>query len=97
MVLLALFNYNNFDNYLASRLYKIDNNIEGQNRTKSKGIAIKPPRWCNIYEYLLDMTPDCLRCKRCKKSKKMESLEIARIQMAEEINILEIIKSRRYF
>ena len=27
----------------------------------------------------------------------MESIELARAQMAEEINIVEIIKSRRYF
>ena len=79
MVFIALFNYNNFDNYLASRLYRIDNNAEGQNQTKSKGVTIKPTRWCNIYEYLLDISPNCLKCKKCRKTKKMESLEIARI------------------
>ena len=79
MVLLALFNYNNFDNYLASRLYKIDNNEEGQEYVKSNRVSIKPPRWCNIYEYLLDTIPDCLKCKTCRKTKKMESLEIARM------------------
>ena len=58
-----------------------------------------PTKWCNIYEYLLDIIPDMFKCGKCncRKTKKMESIELARAQMAEEINIVEIIKSRRYF
>ena len=31
------------------------------------------------------------------KTKRMKSIEMARSKMAEEINIVEIIKSRRFF
>ena len=106
-----IFNHNNFDNYLASRLYKVkvkedsdsgDNSSNGDTKTSSStnsGTFLEPTKWCNIYEFLLDSIPSRLKCKKCnncRKTKKMENIEQARIQMAEEINIVEIIKSQRY-
>ena len=94
-----LWNHNNFDNYLASRLYKIADETENQSNFKNASVSfISPTKWCNIYEYLLDAIPSCLKCKKCncRKTRTMEAIELARIQMDEEINIVEIIKSRRY-
>ena len=96
---LVLWNYNNFDNYLASRLYKIKDDSDCQIDDKYAAKFIDPTKWCNICEFMFDVIPSCLKCKRCKcrKSRKMESVEQARVLMDEEINIVEIIKSRRYF
>ena len=106
---LVLWNHNNFDNYLASRLYKIQDDTDSQSdvqntrlSTGSKtpvGSFIEPTKWCNIYEYMLDAIPNCLKCKKCscRKTRTMQSIEQARVQMDEEINIVEIIKSLRYF
>ena len=84
-MLLVFWNHNNFDNYLASRLYKISDELNDKeanfiNSEKDKSSFIEPTKWCNVYEYLLDIFPDCLKCRccNCKKSKKMESIEQAR-------------------
>ena len=99
MGLLVLWNYNNFDNYLASRLYKIEDDSFGSfSSDHKKSSFLRPTICCNWYEYLLDI-PCCSRCcKKCKcrKTEQMKSIEKARIQMSKEINIVEIIKSRRY-
>ena len=99
MGLLVLLNYNNFDSYLASRLYKIQDNSDGQIDNIKASSSIEPTKWCNVYEFILDAIPGCLKCKKCKckKTRKMESREQARALMNEEINIVDIIKSRRYF
>ena len=60
MALLVLWNHNNFDNYLASRLYKIQDHSESEtanSESKNSGHFIEPTKWCNIYEYLLDAIP----------------------------------------
>ena len=94
-----IFNHNNFDNYLASRLYKVkdESDIDSSpGGDSNSGYFLEPTKCCNIYEYLLDTIPSrfkCKRCNNCRKTRKMEDIEQARIQMAEEINIVEIIKS----
>ena len=79
MGILVLLNHNNFDNYLASRLYKIKNNTntDSQSYAKNATLSIKPTKWCNTCEFILDAIPNCLKCKRCKfrKTRKMESIE----------------------
>ena len=100
--ILVIFNHNNFDNYLASRLYKVKDDSESDSSPggdSNSGFFLEPTKFCNIYEYMLDTIPSRLKCKRCnncRKPRKMEDIEQARIQMAEEINIVEIIKSQRY-
>ena len=76
MGILVLWNHRNFDNYLASRLYKIQDNTDGPGDAKNSASLIKPTKWCNIYEFIIDAIPSCLKCKRCKfkKTRKMESI-----------------------
>ena len=67
MMLLVFWNHNNFDNYLASRLYKISDELDDKepnfiNSEKNISSFIKPTKWCNVYEYLLDIIPDKLKC-----------------------------------
>ena len=58
-IFLGIWNYNNLDNYMASRLYKAQ-------RTSSDGSSpvteIRPTRYLNICEWLYDHVPDCMRC-----------------------------------
>ena len=55
---------------------------------------IKPTRFCNIFEYLMDLLPKKIIC--CNKNRSQRMIEKARQDMEQEINIVEIIKSRRY-
>ena len=91
-MLLSIWNYNNFDNFLVSRLFKARKIVNGEELTKK----LEPPLFLNIVEWLIDSSPKCLRCKRCcKKSERLRELELAREKLNNEINIIEIVKSRR--
>lgn len=93
-LVLGILNYNNFDNYMASRLYKADRN-SGQMAARSKHEEMEPTRWMNFFEWLLDLTPRFLRCQCCRKSQRMQEMEVAREKLAQEVNIVEIVRSRR--
>ena len=104
-VLIALWNFNSFDNYLVSRLYKIKlpklvNNEENEKQTVQKGffdqseyINLSKYPYCN--EFLRSLFPK--RCTCCKRSREENSMSLARLQLEKELNIMEIVKSRRYF
>ena len=102
---LAFWNYNHFDNFMVSRLYKIYKpNLEHKFRKKSKAFKqskfMKPRFLFNPKEYCRDLVPTtCLNCRLCKKCCEPNRLDgafqKARIKMLQEINIIEIIKSRR--
>ena len=90
-IFLGIWNHNNFDNYLASRLYK----IQPFDEDDSRGEEIKPTRFFNVCEWLYDLVPSCLRCRCFHKTHRMIGIEKAREQLANEINIVEIVRSRR--
>ena len=46
-ILIGVWNYSNFENYLASRLYKIKNG--------PVDLIIQPPRLLNFFEFFIDM------------------------------------------
>ena len=58
-IFLSIWNYKNLDNYMASRLYKVQ-------RDSSDGSSpvteIKPTFFLNFYEWLYDQVPNCMRC-----------------------------------
>ena len=80
-ILLSIWNYNNFDNYLASHLYKVKRDNESAKEvtkteaegegTRSSEEEIKPTLLCNFYEWMFDLMPSFLQCnhKCCKKTK----------------------------
>ena len=70
-IILSIFNYNNFENYLASRIYIVQRSATGNVS------EIKPTRFLNFYEWLYDLIPRFLRCNCCNKTKKMQEMEIA--------------------
>ena len=69
--MLMIWNHNNFDNYLASRLYRIKVHSKDQSNSKDETAYIKPTKYCNFVEYLIDSMPDYLKCISCKKTRKM--------------------------
>ena len=97
-VLIYVWNYNHFDNYLTSHLFKVekkdaDNPLYKNDYERSDFITLT--RCCNIWHYLVDLT--CVRCDCWRKSRRQRGINKAREQMQQEINILEMVKSRRYF
>ena len=95
---LAAWNYKHFDNFMAAALFKIKMEQPGASSKGNDGSIqmIRPTSYCNILEFLIDMIPSFCSCKACsRKSVRMRRIEKARREMAKEINIVEIIKSRR--
>ena len=101
-VFLHFWNYKNFQNYMASRLFKIQERITSSKDKRKKsfqaiGEFIKPTRFCNIGHFLMDLVPHkCRRCC-CRKTRAQRCIDNALSIMDDEINIVEIVKSRRYF
>ena len=91
-MLLEIWNYNNFDNFLVSRLYKVRRVVDNEETVSQ----MEHNHFSNINEWFLDSLPKCMRCKKCcRKSVKLKELELARLKLSREINIIEIVKSRR--
>ena len=75
---LAVFNYKNFDNYMASRLFKIKNKDsdtrkvqidDGNDLEEDSSLPIVPTRYCNFLSYLHDLLPEKLK-KVCKNNRR---------------------------
>ena len=93
---MAFWNYNYFDNYMASRLYKTYSPKEERKESE----FMKPWPFFNQKEYCQSLLPECLLkrlCRCCRQSRKERAFQIAREKMIKEISIIEIIKSRRLF
>ena len=59
---IGVWNYKHFDNYMASKLFKVH-----KNGSKEKAKPIGPPRYFNIVERLMDLLPRRLLC--CRRSR----------------------------
>lgn len=90
------------DNYLVSKLFRLkqppsesDNERPGGKPSK-KATHLKPRICYNPKEFLRDLIPSCCRCCKCCKPNRLErGFEKARDLLEDEVNIVEIIKSRR--
>mmetsp|Transcript_36663 Transcript_36663/g.48146 ORF Transcript_36663/g.48146 Transcript_36663/m.48146 type:complete len:240 (-) Transcript_36663:585-1304(-) len=97
-IFIAFWNYNNFSNYMVTRLYKME-----KSDAKKKIYANYDDRSEFIYarcasnqrDALCDKLPSCFQC--CRSNARDKSIEMARKKLEKESNIIEIIKSRRYF
>lgn len=94
-------NFNSFDNYMVSRLFKInkpEDDIDSDDEYFNQSNYIKQGSFPYFKECLVSCTPKC--CKRsrcCKKSRHLVAMEMAREKLDKEINIIEIVKSWRFF
>ena len=96
------FNFNNFDNYMVSRLFKVKKIDAKTNKSNSyfqRADFIDPSNYHNCLEYFIDKIP-CLKryycCKCCRKDRAQRGMDKARKYIQKEINIVEIIKKLRY-
>ena len=83
-ILLSVLNYNFLDGYLVSRLFKTDS------------IALTAYSMCEgIQVYCIGLLPRKLVC--CKKKSKQVAMEKARAALRKEVDIVRLIRSRRFF
>ena len=96
--LIAIWNYNYFDNFMVTRLYKIQKPKDDEGKISKSIDYMVPPKLYNPKEYFKSLLPSFLKrvCQRCCKPNRLErGFEKARKKMSQETNIIEIIKSRR--
>ena len=98
-ILLVALNHEHLENYMASRLYKLKK-VDGHDRTKYKrhfdrSDFFQPTKFANLLNYIVDILP--ARCVCCSKHRKRLGMEQARAALAKEIDIIELIKQRRFF
>ena len=104
--ILTFWNYNNFDNHMVTRLFKLYKpNVDSESKMDIKTVFtqsefMRPRFLYNPKEYCKDLVPSFLSCGCASKyfgaSRLERGFEKAREKMLKEINIIEIIKSRRY-
>ena len=98
-IIVSAWNYVAFDNYMVSRLFKIKKPADKIDATmdffrRSDFIHI---RWMpNLRLWLLSFLPKSW-ANRFIKSRRERALQRARERLDREINIIEIVKSWRYF
>ena len=81
--LMTISNYNMFDNFMVSRLYKLENASLNTRHIKNKfeqSTYMKGHNLSNPKDYFIDLMPNCFRCcvKRCKKDRLEAGFEKAR-------------------
>ena len=94
----AIWNYQAFDNFMVSRLFKIKrpkDEIDDGAGFFSQSDYIKLSITPNLGNWLLSLIPKCCLC--CKDSRRERALQMARTKLDKEVNIIEIVKSWRYF
>ena len=89
--IIGLLNYNHLESYIASRLFKISE----KNPNMKKSTSFTASKYGNLAEYTLDAIPTCLVC--CKKPKRYRAIQKARAALVKEIDVLELVKSIRFF
>ena len=98
---LAFWNFNYFDDWMITRLYKMkkrDTELQPGQSTWQRSTFAQPGLMSNPADCICDYFPKFLRCCTCcGPSRKTRYFETAREQLEREINIIEIVKSRRYF
>lgn len=93
--LLTLFNYNHFDTYMASRLFKIQKvDADSHTRFFDKSDFFHPSKVSNVRQCCMDYLPKRVQC--CKKNRKEVGIEIARKTMEQETDIIELMKTLRF-
>ena len=98
-IIIGILNYNNFDNHMAAKLYKMHAHSKdckcGLDIKTDKKLCLVPPKICNMRDYFTAQLPFLQIC--CKTDRKKRALDRARHQLQKEINIIEIIRLRRIF
>lgn len=94
----AQWNYDSFDNHMVSRLFKIkkpEDEISPEEEYFARSSFIQYDGLPFCFNWMLSLLPKCCHC--CKRSRKQIALQMAREKLNKEINIIEIVKSWRYY
>ena len=67
MLILSAFNHNNFDSYMAQRLYKLEKEFKSGPAEQDHTEFFSPSKTGNIKEYLMDALPKKWVC--CRKTR----------------------------
>ena len=98
---MAAWNFNFFDNHMVTRLYKMEKSEADKQVYKKyfeRSDFMHPRKLYNPREYLLSKVPKKFKCCACCRPSRLEKgFERGRELLTKETNIIEIIKSRRYF
>ena len=90
-------NYHHFDSFMASHLYKIKKPEDEEQKSKThfeRSDFFKPGKCRNLCNYMQDSLPNWLKC--CKETRQERAIKKAITEMDKEINIIDIVKSRRF-
>ena len=96
----GLWNYNNFDNIMVSKLYRMkadggeDLSQQSSEKAYKSSEAFVPARMPNCDDLLRSCLPSCLFCY--KPSRKNRAFNKAREVLSKEVNVYEVIQLRRY-
>ena len=96
----GLWNYNYFDNVMVSKLYRMKpeggDDIKKQSSEQAYRGSEKfvPARMPNCDDLLRSCLPSCLFC--CRQSRNNRAFNKAREVLSKEVNVYEVIQSRRY-
>ena len=97
-IVVSIWNYNWLDNFLVSRLYRIEKRDAKkkvyeclEDRTEKMRIS----SISSLRDYICDSLPSCLQC--CRSSRNERGLTLGRNKLEKETNIIKILQSRRYF
>ena len=97
----GLWNFNALENYMVSRLFKVklaEDTIDRKKELFHHSEYIKDNKIPYFREILQRALPKiCVRCCCLRKTRRERAMQMARGALAEEINIIEIIKLQRYF
>ena len=89
-VFMNVWNFNQLDDYMVSRLFK---SKPGEKKFQAEPLPAKT--CCNLKDFLRSWTPNCLLC--CKLNRREKAFAKARDKLESELNVIELIKSMRYF
>ena len=93
-------NYSAFDNFMVSRLFKIklpEEEIDEKAAYFNKSTYIILSKFPFFRSLCRRLSPKCCHDTCCKRTKKEVAMNNARAKLEKEINIIEIVKSWRYF
>ena len=105
-IIIGYWNYNFFDNFMVSNLYRIQRSSKPdrhgkkgpkawqQKQDKEKGDKMTISFCSGIRDAICDMVPECMQC--CRHGRNETGLQMGRDKLAQETNIIKIVQSRRY-
>ena len=89
--MLSILNYRYFDQFMASKLYKIKReDCDGIQDYFQRSDFFKPTRLGNLRLYVMDTLPR--KCVCCKRSREEMGIRKAMNKMDWELDIVELIK-----